>query len=127
MDTCIFCKIIRGEIPSYKVYEDNLFFGFLDIFPLSKGNTLLIPKKHYRWVNDVDEFGNYWEAARTISRLIEKRLGASSISYLTYGEEVPHAHIRIIPRYSNEDNYLTLREPQKYTKAEMEEVVKSLS
>ncbi|PIV70927.1 HIT family protein, partial [Candidatus Roizmanbacteria bacterium CG17_big_fil_post_rev_8_21_14_2_50_39_7] len=112
---CIFCKIVKGEIPSYQVYEDELFLGFLDIFPLSKGNTLLIPKKHYRWVNDVLEFGEYWEAARKISRTMEKKLGATSISYLTFGEEVPHAHIRIIPRYSAEDMYLTLRKPEKYT------------
>ncbi len=127
---CIFCKIIAGEIPSYKVYEDELFVGFLDIFPLSKGNTLLIPKKHYRWVNDVPEFGKYWEAARKITRSIEKNLGATSISYLTFGEEVPHAHIRIIPRYGAEDMYLTLRKPQTYTKEEMEKIqnkIRSLS
>lgn len=124
---CVFCKIIKKEIPCYKVYEDSLFLGFLDIFPLSKGNTLLIPKKHYRWVNDVVEFGAYWEAARKISQSMEKKLGATSISYLTFGEEVHHAHIRIIPRYSDDDLYLTLREPQNYTKEEMEKIAKSLS
>lgn len=124
---CIFCKIIKGEIPCYKVYEDSLFLGFLDIFPLSKGNTLLIPKKHYRWVNDVVEFGAYWEAARKIAQTIEKKLGATSISYLTFGEEVPHAHIRIIPRYSATDFYLTLRETEKYSKEEMKKIARSLS
>ena len=124
---CVFCKIIKGEMPCYKVYEDSLFLGFLDIFPLSKGNTLLIPKKHYRWVNDVVEFGAYWEAARKIAQSMGKKLGATSISYLTFGEEVPHAHIRIIPRYSNEDLYLTLRKPQNYTKEEMEQIARSLS
>jgi len=123
---CIFCKIVAGDIPSYKVYEDELFIGFLDIFPLSKGNTILIPKKHYRWVNDVPEFGKYWEAARKIARSLEKKLGATSISYLTFGEEVPHAHIRIIPRYSAEDMYLTLRKPQIFTKEEMENIQKEI-
>jgi histidine triad (HIT) family protein len=124
---CIFCKIVNGEIPSYKVYEDTLFFGFLDIFPISKGNVLLIPKKHYRWVNDVPEFGAYWEAARTISRKIVNKLCATSISYLTYGEEVPHAHIRIIPRYSADDMYLTLRKPESYTKEEMSDICKHIA
>lgn len=124
---CIFCKIVTGEIPSYKVYEDTLFLGLLDIFPLSKGNVILIPKKHYRWVNDVPEFGEYWEAARKIARSVETNLGATSISYLTLGEEVPHAHIRIIPRYSVEDIYLTLRKPQTFTKEEMEEIRKRIS
>jgi histidine triad (HIT) family protein len=123
---CIFCKIISGQIPSYKVYEDELFLGFLDIFPLSRGNVLLIPKKHYRWVNDVPEFGAYWEAAKKIGQGAEKNLGAASISYLTLGEEVPHAHIRIIPRYSANDLYLTLRETQKYSEEEMKEIQKKI-
>lgn len=124
---CIFCKIINGELPCYKVYEDEHFLGFLDIFPLSKGNTLLIPKKHYRWVNDVPEFGAYWETAKKISDKIQDRLGATSISYLTFGEEVFHAHIRIIPRYPADEMYLTLKKPENYSKEEMETIVKSLS
>lgn len=123
---CIFCKIVNGQIPSYKVYEDELFFGFLDIFPLSRGNTLLIPKKHYRWVNDIPEFGAYWEAAKKIAGVLEKNLGATSISYLTLGEEVPHAHIRIIPRYSTNDLYLTLRETEKYSEEEMSDIQKQI-
>ena len=122
---CIFCKIVKREISSYKIYEDSLFFGFLDIFPLSKGHVLLIPKNHYRWVNDVPEFGMYWEIARKIARTIEKKLGATSISYLTLGDEVPHAHIRIIPRYSS-DPYLTLRQPHTFPKEEMEDIQKKI-
>jgi len=124
---CIFCKIIIGEVPCHKVYEDELFLGFLDIFPLSKGNTLLIPKIHYRWVNDVPQFGQYWETAKKIGDRIEKRLGATSISYLTLGEEVPHAHIRIIPRYNADDLYLTLRKPFVIDTDEMIHIAKSLS
>lgn len=124
---CIFCKIVKGELPCYKVYEDEHFLGFLDIFPLSKGNTLLIPKKHYRWVNDVPEFGNYWETARRIADTIQAKLGATSISYLTFGEEVFHAHIRIIPRYSTDEMYLTLKKPEVYSTEEMQRIAKSLS
>jgi len=124
---CIFCKIIEKKIPCYQVYEDDLFFGFLDIAPLSRGNVLLIPKIHYRWVNDVPQFGSYWEVAKAISQKMEKKLGATSISYLTLGEEVPHAHIRIIPRYSPDELYLTLREPLLIPKEEMERIAKSLS
>lgn len=123
---CIFCKIVQGTIPSYRVYEDELFLGFLDIFPLSKGNALLIPKKHYRWVNDVIEFGAYWEAARMLSNNIQNKLGATSISYLTLGEEVFHAHIRIIPRYPADDNYLTLRKSEKYTDEQMKNIQKKI-
>lgn len=124
---CIFCKIVIGEVPCHKVYEDELFLGFLDIFPLSKGNTLLIPKVHYRWVNDVPQFGQYWETAKKIGNRIEKRLGALSTSYLTLGEEVPHAHIRIIPRYGADDMYLTLRKPLTIDADEMVRIAKNLS
>lgn len=124
---CIFCKIVIGEVPCHKVYEDELFLGFLDIFPLSKGNTLLIPKVHYRWVNDVPQFGQYWETAKKIGNRIEKRLGALSTSYLTLGEEVPHAHIRIIPRYGADDMYLTLRKPLTINADEMVRIAKNLS
>lgn len=119
---CIFCNIISKKIPSYQVFEDELFIGFLDIFPLSRGNTLLIPKNHYRWVDDVPQFEQYWGTAKKIGASLKKNLRAVSISYLTLGEEVPHAHIRIIPRYSAEDMYLTLRSPQNYTEPEMKEI-----
>ena len=54
---CVFCRIVRGELPCYKVYEDNDFLSFLDIRPLSRGNCLVIPKKHVKWVYDVENFG----------------------------------------------------------------------
>ena len=122
---CIFCKIVNGEIPSYKVYEDDLFVGFLDIFPRSKGHTLLIPKTHYRWVNDVPAFARYWETARTLAKRLEQTLGVASTSYLTYGEQVTHAHIQIVPIYSGED-YLTLSPAKKYSPKEMEEICQKL-
>ena len=124
---CIFCKIVEGASPSYKVYEDELFFAFLDIFPLSKGNVLLIPKIHYRYVNDVPQFGQYWEIAKKIGQRIEKNLGATSISYLTLGEEVHHAHIRIIPRYSPTDMYLSLLPPKNIDEVEMKEICKRVA
>ena len=59
MDNCIFCKIVKGELPSYKVYEDDKCMAFLDIHPVAMGHTLLIPKEHYRWAQDMpdDLFG----------------------------------------------------------------------
>lgn len=98
MDDCLFCKIIRGELPSYKIYEDDLFFGFLDIFPRVLGHTLLIPKKHYRWVYDVPEFEQYWKTVLKVTTAIKKGLQPYFITYVTHGLEVPHAHIHILPR-----------------------------
>lgn len=102
MSDCVFCKIVTGEIPIYKVYEDDLFLGFLDIKPLNIGNSLLIPKKHYRWVYDVPEFGQYWIAAKTIALATMPLVNASATSFLTLGYEIPHAHIRIIPRFDHD-------------------------
>ena len=92
MNECVFCRIVSGELPCYRVYEDKDFLGFLDIKPLSPGNSLIIPKKHYRWVYDVPNFGEYWEVAKIVS-LATKRVikGCDSIGYLTLGYEVPHA------------------------------------
>lgn len=98
MDDCIFCKIVNKEIPCYKVYEDDLFIGFLDIFPRVVGHTLLIPKKHYRWVYDVPEFELYWAVALKLTSALQKALSPSFTTYVTHGLEVPHAHIHIMPR-----------------------------
>lgn len=102
MENCVFCKIVAGSIPSYKVYEDADYVGFLDIRPLNPGNVLLIPKKHYRWVYDVPEFGSYFEAARKVGLAAKQAVSAHSVNFLTLGYEVPHAHIRIIPRFDND-------------------------
>ena len=98
MNECIFCQIIDGKIPCYKVYEDESFIAFLDIFPRVKGHALLIPKKHHRWVNDVPEFGTYWSVAKEVGLNLQKKLKSSYITYLTMGNEVPHAHIHILPQ-----------------------------
>lgn len=100
MQDCVFCKIVQGQVPCYKVYEDELFLAFLDIFPHTKGHTLLIPKDHHRWVYDVPQFGKYWEAAKKVTDKILSTLHPQFVSYLTYGLDVPHAHIHLIPRYT---------------------------
>ena len=102
MEGCIFCKIAKGEVPMYKVYEDDDFLGFLDIAPLNRGHVQLIPKKHYRWVWDVPNFGKYWEAARIVGKKCMMGLGASLVEFLTHGKDVAHAHIWIVPIYNDE-------------------------
>lgn len=109
---CLFCKIIKGEIPSYKVYEDKKFFAFLDIRPLNPGHTLLIPKNHVQWVNNYEPFCEYWETARKLSRAIQKALNPILVSYITYGLAVPHAHIHLVPKFEN-DNHPQGPNPEK--------------
>jgi len=102
MDDCIFCKIVKGDISCYKVYEDDKYLGFLDIKPLNIGNSLLIPKDHHHWVYDVPNFGQYFEIAKKIALETKNIVNAEAVSFLTLGYEVPHAHIRIIPRFPND-------------------------
>lgn len=94
---CIFCKIVTGEVPAEKVYEDDQFLAFLDIHPLSPGHTLVIPKQHYRWVWDVPDVGSYFEVARKIAKAQQKAFGTDWILSKIVGDEVPHAHIWVFP------------------------------
>jgi histidine triad (HIT) family protein len=94
---CIFCKIVRGEIPSHKVYEDEQFLGFLDINPQSPGHTLVIPKEHHRWSWDVPQFADYWAVAKKVALAQRKAFGVELIVGKVYGDEVPHAHIWVYP------------------------------
>ena len=99
MEDCVFCKIVAGQIPCYKVYEDDNFLGFLDIKPLNPGNSLLIPKIHYRWVTDVPIFGQYFEIAKKIALVTQQVVKSDYTTFVTFGTEIEHAHIRIIPRF----------------------------
>lgn len=103
MDDCIFCKIVNGLIPSQKILENDDFLAFLDIRPITDGHTIIIPKKHYRWVYDVVNFGDYWEFAKEVTSKIQQSLHPEFVSYLTMGNEVPHAHIHLLPRYPNDN------------------------
>lgn len=98
----VFCKIVRGEIPAYKVYEDENYLAFLDINPKSQGHTLVIPKKHYRWVWDLPNFGEYFEKVRVVERKIEKALHPEFIEMKVFVMDVPHAHVQLIPHYHQE-------------------------
>jgi histidine triad (HIT) family protein len=129
MENCIFCKIIKGEIPSTKIYEDNDFLAFLDIQPLNPGHTLLIPKKHLEWVNDYEPFGSYWETARKLSKVIQEALNPKVVSYVVYGLGVPHAHIHLIPKFEGDQHPLGPNPEKtiKYKEGEMEEVAKKIT
>ncbi len=99
---CVFCKIVEGKIPAYKVYEDADFIAFLDIRPLFKGHTLVIPKKHFRWVQEVEPFGVYWEFVKKVTNAITKATVSDHVNYVTLGQAVPHAHVHIVPRHKND-------------------------
>ena len=104
---CVFCKIVKGEIPSHKVYEDDEFLAFLDINPESPGHTQVVPKKHYRWVWDLPAqaglpggVGKYFEVAQKIAKALGKAFDTDFILSRIVGDEVPHAHIWVFPNSS---------------------------
>lgn len=108
MEDCIFCKIIKGEIPANKVYEDDNFIGILDVKPKAKGHTLLIPKNHFRTLIDIPgSLGNELvDAIKEIGALLIKD-GAEGFNVIvntekSAGQVVFHAHIHIIPRNEND-------------------------
>lgn len=124
MNDCIFCQIVAGKIPCYKVYDDKEFLGFLDISPRTRGHSLLIPKKHYRWVWEVPDFGKYWETALKLTQTMQKALKPYFITYVTHGLEVPHAHIHILPREKQETEFVP--EVKTISKEEMQEIAKKI-
>ena len=103
---CIFCKIVDGKIPSLKIYEDDVILAFLDINPDSNGHTLIIPKKHYKDINDIDEktLCHIYSKAKDIMKLLEEKLNADGFSLLQNNgsvQEVKHYHLHIKPYYNN--------------------------
>jgi histidine triad (HIT) family protein len=95
----IFSKIVNGEIPSYKIAENENCFAFLDISPLAKGHTLVIPKKEVDYIFDMEDelHKELWHFAKQVSKAIEKAVPCKRIGVAVIGLEVPHAHIHLIP------------------------------
>lgn len=109
MDDCIFCKIVRKEIPAEIVYEDENFLAFLDINPQSPGHVQVIPKEHVRWVWDVSNVGNYFEVAHKIALAQRKAFNTEWILSRIVGDEVPHAHIWVYPDWNVSGNKADLK------------------
>lgn len=101
----IFSKIVRNEIPSYKVYENENFLAFLDINPLKKGHTLVIPKIEVDYIFDLKskEYQELWSFAKLVAEGMKRVIKCERISIVVMGLEVPHAHIHLIPLDSMQD------------------------
>ena len=95
----IFTKIVNGEIPCYKIAEDENFLAFLDVRPLSKGHTLVIPKTEVDYIFDIDSqlYKELFIFAKTLAQAIKKAIPCKRIGIAVIGLEVPHAHIHLIP------------------------------
>ena len=99
MEESIFTKIIKGEIPCHKIYEDDKTFAFLDIHPKVAGHTLVIPKKQVEFVWDLDEetYQAVMSTAKKVALRIREVIGKTYVGELVAGEQVPHAHVHLYP------------------------------
>ena len=103
----IFSKIVAGKIPSYKIAENDEFYAFLDIFPVTKGHTLVIPKKETDYIFDIDDevLGRMMIFAKKIAKAIKATIPCTRIGVTVMGLEVPHAHIHLIPLNKESDMF----------------------
>ena len=124
----IFSKIIAGEIPCYKVAENDNYFAFLDINPLTKGHTLVVPKSETDYIFDLDDqtLGGMVVFAKEVASKIKKMTGCKKVAMVVLGLEVPHAHIHLIPM--NTENDVDFRkEKLKLTPEEFSQIAAELS
>ena len=106
---CVFCKIINGDIPSYKIYDDDIVMCFLDINPDSNGHALIIPKNHYKDLDDIDinTLTHIMDVAKKIKKLLEKKLNIDGLTLIQNNgevEEVKHFHLHLKPFYKDNNN-----------------------
>ena len=123
----IFSKIIKGEIPSYKVAENDKFYAFLDINPLAKGHTLVVPKNEVDYIFDIDdeEYKELFLFAKKVAIAIERVIECKRIGLTVIGLEIPHAHIHLIPINSIYDMEFK-REKLKFTPEEFSDIANKI-
>lgn len=108
MEDCIFCKIVKGEIPAEKVWEDEEFLAILDINPNTPGMTVVLPKKHYdSYTTDMpdDVYQRFWLAAKRVGQLLDRKLGTKRTAMVLEGLGVNHAHIKLYPLHGLEREF----------------------
>ncbi len=124
----IFTKIVNGEIPAYKVAEDENYLAFFDISPVAKGHTLVIPKKEVDYLFDLDDelYTGLQLFAKKVAVGLKKAIPCEKVGVLVLGLEVPHAHIHLIPM-QNEGDLLNFSQKKKFTQEEFLEITKLIA
>lgn len=124
----LFTKIVNGEIPAWKVAEDENYLAFLDIFPVAKGHTLVIPKKEVDYIFDLDEatYAGLHQFAKKVAIGLQKAIPCKKVGEMVLGLEVPHAHIHLVPMQSEAD-LLHFSRKLALTKEEMAEICAAIA
>ena len=124
----IFTRIFNGEIPSYKVAENENYYAFLDINPLAKGHTLVIPKMEEDYIFNLpaDVYAGLWEFANKVAKAIDKAVPCKRVGVAVLGMEVPHAHIHLVPLNSESDLQFS-NQKLSLTKEEFEQIASNIA
>ena len=132
MEDCLFCKIVKGELPSSKLYEDEDTLAFLDLFPVNKGHSLVIPKEHYETIFDVPSeiLSKVSPVMKNVADAVKKGVNADGISIAQSngkdaGQVIPHIHFHVMPRFK--DDGLKLWPQGKYEEGEMDKFKEEIS
>lgn len=122
----IFSRIIAGEIPCYKIAENDEFFAFLDISPVQKGHTLVVPKEEINYIFDIDDdkLGRYMAFSKKVAAAIKAAIPCERVGIAVVGLEVPHSHIHLVPLNGLHD--LNFEHKLSLSKEEMEEIQKNI-
>ena len=123
MEASIFTKIVNGEIPAYKIAEDDHYLAFLDVFPTTKGHTLVIPKQQTDYIFDLDDelYIGLMAFAKKVAAAVEKAVPCKRIGIAVVGLEVPHAHVHLIPLNSMQD--MNFANKKQFSAQEFEETL----
>jgi len=123
---CLFCEIANNKIPSFKIWENEDFFVFLDIMPINPGHLLLVPKKHFEEVYDLPEelYGSLFKTIKVIAERLKKATKVKRIGIAIEGFGMPHAHVHLVP--VNKGNELNPERAKKASEFELQEMQKNL-
>ncbi len=128
---CVFCKIIAGEIPAHKVYEDEYTYAFLDIVPIREGHTLVIPKKHYDYSENMpdDDFAAMMLVVNKLKKNYKSTFNVPQVGFFVSGWDVPHTHVHVVPMKDSKDitsKPLLDKTAPKFTDTEFERTVRKI-
>lgn len=128
MEDCIFCKIIKEEIPCAKVYENENSFAFLDIRPVSDGHLLIVPKKHIVWMQEADDqiIAEIFKLTKKLMLALKTGLPCDYVQVSIVGNEVPHFHIHVIPRHIG-DHFRNFPTKEYYSKERESELIEKIT
>lgn len=126
MEASIFTKIVKGEIPAYKIAESDRYLAFLDVFPTTQGHTLVIPKQQIDYIFDLDDdlYTGLMAFAKEVAKAIRKAVPCERVGMAVVGLEVPHAHVHLIPLNSMAD--MNFANKKEFSQKEFEEVAEKI-